>query len=93
MNFYQGKADWVSLSNTFPAGDMSSTMALVEDLGEDYERAWLVTETASWEPESPFVEGYLAQFGEVEALAVFEPVDPNLQLRLLLYDLHEYSGQ
>lgn len=93
MNFYRGDGDWYSLPNTFPAGDMASTMALVDGLGGKYSRVWLVTETAAWEPVPPFVEGYLGQFGEVEALAVFDPVDQNLQLRLLLYNLEDSSLQ
>jgi hypothetical protein len=92
MNFYRGDADWFSLPNTFPYGDMASTISLVDDLGENYSRVWLVAETATWEPQSPFVEGYLTQFGEVKALAVFEPVDPNLQLRLVLYELDGTAG-
>jgi hypothetical protein len=87
FNFYRGPADWVSLPNTYPSGDVNSTMSLVESLGEDYDRVWLVSETAAWEPESTFVEGYLFQFGEVEKAAIFPQVDENLKLRLMLYDL------
>jgi hypothetical protein len=91
MNFYRGEADWFSLPNTFPAGEMSSTMTLVEGFGDEYQRVWLVSEMAAWEPTPSFVEGYLQQFGETQALAVFTPVEENLQLRLVLYSLESLS--
>jgi hypothetical protein len=89
MNFYRGDADWYSLPNTFPAGDFASTVALVDDLGVEYSRVWLVTETAEWELVPVFVEGYLTQYSELEARAEFNQVDPNLQLRLMLYELED----
>jgi hypothetical protein len=89
MNFYRGEADWYSLPNTFPAGDLTSTIALVNGLGAEYSRVWLVAETAEWELVPVFVEGYLTQFGELEAMAAFDQVDQNLQLRLLVYELED----
>jgi hypothetical protein len=89
MNFYRGDADWYSLPNTFPAGDLASTIALVNRLVSEHSRVWLVAETAEWELVPVFVEGYLTQFGELEAMAAFEQVDQNLQLRLLLYELED----
>jgi hypothetical protein len=89
MNFYRGEADWYSLPNTFPAGDMASTIALVNRFGSEYSRVWLVAETAKWELVPVFVEGYLTQFGELEARTEFGQVDPNLQLRLILYELED----
>jgi len=89
LNFYQGETDWYSLPNTYPAGDVSSTLHLVDRFGEKYSRIWLVVETGSWEPVPTFLESYLPQISEPEAIAVFDQVEDNLQVRLLLYSLNK----
>jgi hypothetical protein len=93
LNFYHGPADWYSLPNTYPAGDMASTIQLLDRLNGQYSRVWLVAETGSWEPPTTFLESYLGQIGRPDAFAVFDQVDPNLQLRLLLYSLDQPAGQ
>ncbi|MEN8240882.1 MAG: hypothetical protein ABFS17_03085 [Chloroflexota bacterium] len=89
LNFYHGEVDWYSLPNTFPAGDMASTLQLVDGLNRQYSRVWLVVETGSWEPVPTFLESYLPQVANPEAVAVFDQVEENLQVRLLLYSLNK----